>query len=387
MNHFSLRQISRKPPVVLASLLVVAVLAFWGVNRLVVRFGEQRKALARHLYERSREEQQSGSADAAIEDLRAALGYDPDNFQYQLSLARLLRDSGPRRQGEAESYLISLWERDPQNGAVNLAIARLFARQGKVEKAIQYYHNAIFGVWGTDEQSERRDARIELVRFLLGKGAYSQAQAELISWSSVLPPDPDVELTVANLFAAAHDYEHALGEYQKVLHAQRDNAAALAGAGNAAYQLGRYRTAEGYLQAAVRANPSDSSAKQMLQISTIILQSDPYARRIKTTERNRRVKEAFAQAGRRLQTCATSKGVDLKAKAAAGSHLASLEQQWLELRPGITRLGGATSGDTRDSAMDLVSEIEQETQAECGPPAGLDQALLLLGQNPAGVDR
>jgi len=43
----------------------------------------------------------------AIDEFRAALSLDPTNAQYQLSLARALRDGGdPRRLDDAESYLL-----------------------------------------------------------------------------------------------------------------------------------------------------------------------------------------------------------------------------------------------------------------------------------------
>ena len=37
--------------------------------------------------------------------------------------------------------------------------------------------------------------------------------------------------------------------------------------------------------------------------------------------------------------------------------------------------------------MRLVFDIEQQTAQQCGPPSGLDQALLILAQNPNGVER
>src|SRR5690349_87898 len=92
--NLSERAITSRPPIVLASLLVLAILGFWGVNHLVNRFKEQRKALARHLYERSQVERGKNLSALAIEDLRGALDYDPSNFDYQLNLARLLRDTG-----------------------------------------------------------------------------------------------------------------------------------------------------------------------------------------------------------------------------------------------------------------------------------------------------
>ena len=51
MNVASLKLLTRRPPVIVAGLVVVTVLAFLGVNRLVNHFREQEKALARHLYE------------------------------------------------------------------------------------------------------------------------------------------------------------------------------------------------------------------------------------------------------------------------------------------------------------------------------------------------
>src|SRR5579871_2600207 len=132
MHELTLKPLTGRTPVVIAGLTILAILGFFGVGRLVNRFQEQQKALARHLYQRGFAEQQSGKLDLAVQNFRAALGYDPDNFQYQLSLARTLRDSG--RTDEAEAYLISLWERSPQSGAVNLALGRLAARQGNVDR-------------------------------------------------------------------------------------------------------------------------------------------------------------------------------------------------------------------------------------------------------------
>ena len=64
MNVASLKLLTRRPPVIVASLVVVTVLAFLGVNRLVNRFREQEKALARHLYEHGMQAQSAGSRNA-----------------------------------------------------------------------------------------------------------------------------------------------------------------------------------------------------------------------------------------------------------------------------------------------------------------------------------
>lgn len=386
MNVAVLKSISRRPPVILATLLVLAVLAFAGVNRLVNRFHEQEKALARHLYEHGLQAQSAGNPEAALGDFRAALGYSHDNFQYQLSLARALRDTG--RTAEAESYLISLWERTPQDGAVNLALGRLFAREQLFDKAIQYYHNAIYGFWPTDSDARRRNAQFELIEFLVQHQAYPQAQAELITMASLLPSDPSLRLRAADLFARAQDYDHALAQYQAILRVDHVNKAALYGAGQAAFQLGHHRMSQDYLQSALRLDPQNEGARQLLEIDTRVLQSDFLARHISDRERLQRMRSAFLAAGQRLDGCAKNKGIDLSPTSPA-TGLPALKSQWLKMKPKLQSLQRPSDGGMLDAVMDLVSEIERQTQAECGNPQGLDHALLLLSQDrdKAGVER
>jgi tetratricopeptide (TPR) repeat protein len=378
------KPITTRPLVVIAGLTVLAVLAFLFVNRLVNRFGEQEKALARHLYEQGLAEQKAGRPDRAIEDFRAALIYNRDNSEYQLSLARALRVTG--RTDESETYLIGLWERSPQDGPVNLALGRLAAQQRLLDKSLQYYHNAIYGVWASDADTNRLNAWFELIEFLLRQAAYPQAQAELIALAAQLPQHSDLQLRVADLFARAQDYDHAFAQYQQVLRLDRENVAALAGAGEAAFNLGRYRTAQQYLQSALRVNPADTQTSQLLQTSNLILDADPFSPRLSNAERNRRIRSAFVQAGQRLDTCAQSKGIDLKA-ASAPTGLSPLKAHWNEMKTKLRPLVAQGENDIADAAMDLVFEIEQEASKECGPPSGLDQALLLLAQNRAGFDK
>ena len=403
---FSLRlkEFVRRPPIVLASLLVLAIIGFGVVHRLVNRFGEQKKALGRHLFQASQAELRHGRSDDAIDDLRAALDYNPNNFEYELARARVLRDTG--KTSEAESYLIGLWERDPQNSLVNLAIARLYARQRLLEKTSQYYHNAIYGVWPSNASAMRQQTQLELIHSLLDENAYPQAQAELISWSSALPPDPELRLTVAGLFMDARDYDHALDEYEMVLRHDRANLQALAGAGESAYRLGRYRTAQRYLSSGALDHDRTPETRQLLQTTNMILDANPYARHISAREAAKRVVADFARAGTRLSECMKEKNIVVDASARQSTDgnssdethrnetssetpqddLNTLRQRWIALKPKMT--GAQMSGnDLRDAAIDVTLEIEQQTATVCGAPSGLDQALLLLFQNPTGAER
>src|SRR5437868_14962528 len=107
MKAANLEPVTRRPPLILAALTVLAVLGFLAVNRMVNRFREQEKALARHLYERGQQAQNAGDHEAAIADLRAALSHNRENSQYQLSHARALRDTW--RTAKAPTHLTSRW--------------------------------------------------------------------------------------------------------------------------------------------------------------------------------------------------------------------------------------------------------------------------------------
>lgn len=374
--------VTGRTPMVLVTLTVLACLGFWAVGRLTKRFQEQQKALARHLYQQGSLEQHAGQLDLAVEHFRAALTYSPENFQYQLSLARTLRDSG--RTDEAEAYLISLWERSPQDGAVNLALGRLAVRQRKLDKIIQYYHNAIYGVWDANPAQNRLNAWFELVQNLLNLGARPQAQAELIALDAGLPTRADLLLRVSDLFAQAQDSEHALAEYRRVLQLDRANNEAAAGAGEAAFNLGRYRTAERYLEEASKVSAQDQRIVQMLQVSKLILEEDPFSREVTLQERSHRVRTVFEQAGRRLENCVNWKQ-GASASAGPADTLPGLKVQWGDLNRRLRRLGCAGQSGLADEVMDLVLKIEQETAA-CASDAN-DEALRLLAQNRNGVEQ
>lgn len=386
MNFDRVEAFFRRPPVVIASLLVLAVAAFWGVNRLVNRFREQEKALARHLFSSGESALQSGELDQAVDDFRAALSYNHEDPQYELSLARALRDTG--RTDEAETYLLGLWERTPQAGDVNLALGRLYARNKSVQDAIRYYHNAIYGVWENDPAQKRLDAQLELIEFLLRQNASQQAEGELITMEPNLPRSADLLVRVGQDFARVQDYSHALNDFQRVLRFDHDNAAALAGAGDAAFNMGKYRVAQGYLQSAVRENPKDDHCSQLLQVTTLVLNGDPFARHTSGKERNRRLRAAFDQAGKRLDACSlpAAKGQTTPQVPAS---LAPLKINWLEMKPKLAHLNRSEGSDLPDSVMDLVTQIEQQTAKEksCGPPSPLDRALLLISQDHSGASR
>jgi predicted Zn-dependent protease len=376
------RFVPRSAPVVLLLLTLAASAGFAAVSHLVARFTANQQARGRKLYDLGLAATDGGHYNDAIAAFRAALTCDPTNSRYQLSLARALRDSNdPRLLEEAESYLLALWQRAPQDAAVNLALARVAAHRGSVEDATRYYHNAMYGVWNANADSNRNKARIELIQFLLKKGAPAQAESELMALSTSLPPEPAAHVEAAQLFAEAQDYEGALAQYQDVLRLDPTNRAALSGAGAAAYNAGNYATAQHYLDAAVKADPQDADSRELLAIADLVLRANPFQSHISDAERNRRIATAFEQAETRLRKCAEEIGIDLPPPAnAAPSPLSSLQSRWIAVRPDLRRLRSPAESALPDTIMDVVFHIEQKTAAICGMPQGPDLALLLISQ-------
>jgi len=367
----------RQRPTMLAVFSVLAVVFFLGVTVLSRAHQGQRQAIGERWSRRGIADLNAKRFDAAVTDFRAALLYSPDEYSYQLNLAEALIGEG--HTGQASAYLINLWEREPENGVVNLELARIAAQRGETDSAIRYYHNAVYAVWPSSHEGKRLDARLELIELLLRIGAKGQAQSELIAVAENAEQDAALQERIGNLFLRAGDYEHALGAYNAALKSERHNAAALAGAGYAAFELGRYQLAQHYLQSSVSANPSESESEERLKTAQLVLHLDPFRRQIPVAERNRIVAEAFAAAGQRLKSCA------LPATTAIGpASVPSLSDEWARLKPQMTEAGLRRNQDLAEKAMDLVFRIERETNVVCGTPTGTDLALLLISRMHEG---
>jgi tetratricopeptide (TPR) repeat protein len=401
------KRFPRSAPVILLLLTLAAATGFAAVSHLVARFNANQQSRGRKLYAQGLADVKDDHYDEAIAAFRAALTCEPSNSQYQLSLARALRDSNdPRRLEEAESYLLALWQRTPQDAAVNLALARVAAHRGNIEDAIRYYHNAMYGVWNANPDANRNKARVELIEFLLSRNARANAESELVALATSLPASAAAHLQAAQLFMEDEDYAGALGEYRAILRFEPANAKALAGAGNAAYQAGDYATAQVFLREAVNANPQDASSHQLLTTADLVLRENPFHSHISDVERNRRIDAAFAQAEKRLTACAQQTGVNLSANAgtanagssnerslnerssnerssneqSSGSPLAALQSRWTATKPDLARLRSPAKTDLPDAIMDVVFQIEQQTKTVCGMPQGNDLALLLISR-------
>jgi tetratricopeptide (TPR) repeat protein len=361
----------------LTVLSALAVVFFLGVTGLSRIYRAQQERLGNRWFTRGRTELDAAHFGGAVSDFRAALLYSRDNYSYQLSLAEAL--VGLNRSSEAEAYLINLWDREPENGFVNRELARICAQNGQTDKALRYYHNAIYATWPNDQEVERRRTRLELINYLLKINAGAQAQSELIALAANLGNHPAEQTQVGDLFVRAKDYEDALVAFQMALKSDRHNVDAVAGAGLATFELGHYSLAERYLKAAVTANSKDAESAARLKTTELVLRMDPFQRNLPDIRRSQIVIDAFAAAGQRLKSCNIQ-----NASLVSDGGQPVLAEIWQSMKPRITPWGLRRDPDLVESAMDLVFRIERETGASCGAPSETDTALLLVGKSHEG---
>ena len=362
----------------LAMLAALGLIFFLGVTGLSRLYHGQRDSLGNRWFTRGVADLNAQRFSSAVTEFRAALLYSPDNYDYQLNLSEAL--IGLKRTDEARSYLVNLWDEQPEDGLVNLELARIAAQRGETGQAQRYYHNALYATWPADQEDKRRETRLELIEFLLGIHELKQAQPELIALEENLGDEPAEQQRVGDLFLSAQDYEHALSAFRTVLKSDPQNHAALAGAGFAAFQLGQFPLAEHYLQSAAADNFIDAASAERLKTTQLVLSMDPFRRQVSVAHRDELVVKAFETAGERLKACGIAPSTVMP-----GAATTNLADSWAKMKPDVSLQGLRRHPDLVENAMDLVFRIERQTNMTCGPPTGSDLALLLIAKLHEGT--
>jgi tetratricopeptide (TPR) repeat protein len=359
--------------VTIALLSIGAVLFFLIVTGISSAFFAQQDGLAKRWSMRGVSDLNAGRFSAAIPEFRAALQYTRDDFNFRLGLAQALM--GLHRTDEAYNYLVNLRTEHPENGLVNLELARIATERNDTGQALRFYHNAIYASWPGDEEKQAREARFELIGYLLRINAKTQAESELISLAGLVGDDAGQQARLGDLFMGIPDDEHALAAFRRSLQSDGHNPAALAGAGSAAFNLQRYPLAVRYLQQAVSANQADTASGQRLKIARLVLQMDPYQPRLRAADRYKKVMVDFAAAGDRLKSCPVA-----ATYAAPENPKQDLQAEWSGLNSQLTPTGLRNNPDLVDTAMNLVFTIERQASEWCGNPSPADAALLLVAR-------
>ncbi len=390
MNIFAEERVSKqdgelgysREVVLLACLLLLVLLlgATAFVNRM---YRKKVHTLADDWFAQGEASYQSGNVPAALNDYRNALVYSPSNSKFQFHLAQALADAG--HGDEARSYLLSLLSESPGDGEINLALARISARQGAMAEALRYYHSAIYGGWENNPLEARWQARRELSEYLLDHGMKGQAEEEVIGLANNTPPGEIDHLKVAGDFLLrAQLWSRALDVYRVVLQTDPQDADALAGAGRTAFELSEYPQALEYLDRLPPDKRADAKTAGMIETSKQILDSDPFFSNLSAGEKAQRTTKALAQAELRLQECASQKGESLTANS-PGTDFQNLYATRQENRKDWSERMLELHPDRVSPAMSLVFQVENLTAQRCGESQGDDRALLLLGRTRGGT--
>lgn len=368
----------------LLSLFAIAIVLFFITYLLFHSFSVHRQQLAQRWLARGEAALHSGQPQVAIDALRSALAYAPDDENLQIELAEALAAAG--RMQEAVAYFNTLLETRPGNGLIHLQLARLAARQGEETLAVQHYQAALDGTWEGDGYIRRREVRLELSRYLIDRKRYNDARTQLLIAAGNAPDDPNIEIVVAGLLEQAHDPANALHFYKKALEHRPVQLASLLGASRAAYALGRYQQAKEFLERTLNhpgfeKEPSDLQAqyRDMLSDADHILLLYPDSE-LSFHARAERILNARKIAQERLATC-------LSTKTPVPSELQTLSGEWQQLPAALHLLQLEQNPELEQTIMQLVYQTEQITSQQCGAPTGNDALLLKIAQAPEAIEQ
>ena len=301
----------------------------------------------------------------AIADYKAAISIERENSGYWLSLGEAQLAAG--QLADAEGTLAELLRRDSTAGAVNLALARVLVKEGRITDAVSAYHRAIYGHWDHDAENNRVNVRFELVNLLAQQGSKEELLAELLPLLDVAPDDLEVRTRLGHLFLVAGSATRAAEIFREILRNHPQDADAYAGLGEAEFARANYQNARGDFQVAANLRPSDREIQKLLDLTTQVLALDPMRRGLGPDEQYRRSLKMLDMAASAIRRCSSGNSpLDEEALENA--------QNALSARKPAVALSAAV-----ETNLNLAEELWKIRQQECKqPPSAAEEPLGLV---------
>ncbi len=142
----------------LVTLFAITALLAVLTNYLYQSYASHQVELANRWLQRGDQAMREGKPQAAIDALSSALAYAPSERGTANQLAEALASAGRFRKLRFTST--RSWKASRADGLINLQLARLAARQGNENQAIEDYQKAIYGSWEGDGYVRRRDGSL-----------------------------------------------------------------------------------------------------------------------------------------------------------------------------------------------------------------------------------
>ncbi len=357
--------------ILLIAALVSCTVGLFFITRAVA--SQERKLddrVAATWYQEGQRQLSSRAVEGAIDSFRKATANDRDNRTYMLALADAL--IAANHTAEGQQALNRLRESNPNDAEVNLQLARLAAKTGNIQDVVRYYHGALDGLLtGPQVVERRRQIRVEMIRFLLDHNARNRALSELLVLDADLPNTAASHTQVAELFLEAGDAQHAWNDFYQSIRIDGHDTAAIAGAGEAAFQLGDYEKARRYLEDLAADGKESPRVVHLLSIVRAASSDDPMASHLTVQERRQRLLTDFDHSLQRLDQCTGRLSGDTESEA--------LKAEAMSMRPKLSSSKLFSDPGLLSSALKLIYRIETNT-AGCKEATDLDEALLLIGR-------
>lgn len=364
-----------REPLLVGILVLIAIVFSTITHTYSQAYDRRRYALGQQWFAAGNQALRQNRPAVAVEGFRTALLYDPQNWDYRLSLAEALTLAGRNKQ--ALNYYQSLWQLNPKSGIVNFHLARLAVESGQISEAERYFNGAIFGDWLEDAADHRRDALFELIHFYVERRDLAQAESQLIILAGNLPEDPVLHTAVADLFARVGDYQRALAQYRLAFELDAKFLPSLYGAGKAAFHMGDYRAAETYLTRASEDDSAGQDVRDLLLVTQAATALNPSEPGLRESERIKRVIRAYQVASSRLDTCEKS----FSPANPLPTSLALLVEQATRWESQANACFLARHPDQLESLLQFSTAVEKQSQSICGSPTPQDSALLALAES------
>jgi len=332
---------------VLASIAALLVFDLW-LARIDAR---ESRMHALHLFQDGESLLAASQPTEAADRFASAQALERSNVRYAVALAEALLADG--RVNEAEVQLRSVLGRAETDGAANLVMARILAREGRPDDAVAFYHRAIYGEWAADSSRQALHARLELIDLLARREAGHGLLAELLPLQDTDPDSVDLRRRLGHLFLLADSPERALPFFRELLKRDPDDGDAYAGMAEAALLLGNFRTARADLVIATRLIPDSTRFATLLEVADTVLALDPLARGIGHVARFERARTVLRLSADATSACASSAG---------SRQLADSARVLLSAGNGAGSDGDA---EAADAFLDLAGELWSRRDARC----------------------
>ena len=211
------------------------------------------RLLANVYFRQSRNQNQEGMTELAIDEFKETLRLEPRDGESRLALARLYLMRGQME--DASRELEQQIEHDPNSYYGLFLLAQVRREQGDVERAADLLRQSI------EAEPRHKPSRLLLATLYEELGEFDHASAVYREALDMGPRDPNLLQQLATSLAQAGHMEEAAIEFERVLEMEPDRAEALFGLALVRRDLRQPDHAEALLQRLLHLNPQHISGR------------------------------------------------------------------------------------------------------------------------------